>query len=134
MAHVDYYFALVSPFTYLAGARLERIADQHGATVTYKPLDLMALFAQTGGPAPFAFARLADPEVPPGRRFALTLSAAVFALTKLRSREEGEEGGVRPPVFSAAQDERATIPTSTVVVCAFALLALVAVLTLVVFG
>jgi len=52
MAHIDYYFATVSPFTYLAGTRLEDIAAKHGATITYKPLDVIALFARTGGVAP----------------------------------------------------------------------------------
>ena len=52
MAHIDYYFSTISPFTYLAGAGLEDIAARHGATITYKPLDIMALFARTGGTAP----------------------------------------------------------------------------------
>jgi 2-hydroxychromene-2-carboxylate isomerase len=52
MPHIDYYFATISPFTYLAGTRLEEIASRHGATVTYKPLDILALFARTGGTAP----------------------------------------------------------------------------------
>ncbi len=52
MAHIDYYFATISPFTYLAGQRLEEIAQKHGASITYKPLDLLALFARTGGTPP----------------------------------------------------------------------------------
>ena len=52
MAHIDYYFATLSPYTYLAGTRLEQIAQKHGATITYKPLDIMALFARTGGTPP----------------------------------------------------------------------------------
>ncbi len=52
MAHIDYYFATLSPYTYLAGSRFEEIAAKHGATVTYKPLDIMALFARTGGVPP----------------------------------------------------------------------------------
>jgi 2-hydroxychromene-2-carboxylate isomerase len=52
MAHIDYYFAAISPFTYLAGQRLEGIAAAHGATITYKPLDPMALFPRTGGQVP----------------------------------------------------------------------------------
>jgi 2-hydroxychromene-2-carboxylate isomerase len=52
MAHIDYYFSTLSPFAYLAGAGLEEIAARHGASVTYKPLDIMALFARTGGTAP----------------------------------------------------------------------------------
>ena len=51
MAHIDYYFSTVSPWTYLAGNRLEEIADRAGATVSYKPIDLGALFPRTGGVA-----------------------------------------------------------------------------------
>lgn len=51
MAHIDYYFTTVSPFTYLAGNRLEEIAAKHGATVTYRPVDLGALLPRTGGVA-----------------------------------------------------------------------------------
>ncbi|MBM1220078.1 2-hydroxychromene-2-carboxylate isomerase [Ponticoccus sp. SC2-23] len=49
MPHIDYFFATLSPFAYLAGTRLEEIAQRHGATVTYRPLDISALFARTGG-------------------------------------------------------------------------------------
>ncbi len=52
MAHIDYFFSTISPFTYLAGTRLEEIASRYGATVTYKPLDIMGLFARTGGVPP----------------------------------------------------------------------------------
>lgn len=52
MAHIDYFFATISPFTYLAGTRFEEIAQRHGATVTYKPLDVIALFGRTGGTPP----------------------------------------------------------------------------------
>ncbi|MEQ9258383.1 MAG: 2-hydroxychromene-2-carboxylate isomerase [Roseovarius sp.] len=52
MAHIDYYFSTLSPFAYLAGTRLEEIAGRHGATITYKPLDIMALFPRTGGTPP----------------------------------------------------------------------------------
>jgi len=52
MTHIDYFFATMSPFTYFAGNRLEEIAKSNGATVFYKPLDLMALFARTGGTPP----------------------------------------------------------------------------------
>ncbi|ANB33678.1 2-hydroxychromene-2-carboxylate isomerase [Rhodovulum sulfidophilum] len=49
MAHIDYFFTVISPYAYLAGNRLEEIAARHGATVTYKPVDMMALFGRTGG-------------------------------------------------------------------------------------
>lgn len=52
MTQIDYYFATVSPYTYLAGTRLEEIAARQGATITYKPLDILALFTRTGGTAP----------------------------------------------------------------------------------
>lgn len=54
MAHIDYYFGTQSPWTYLAGNRLEQIAARHGATITYKPLDLLQLFDRTGGIRPAA--------------------------------------------------------------------------------
>lgn len=49
MAHVDYYFSTLSPYCYLAGQRLEEFAARHGATITYKPFDLLSAFARTGG-------------------------------------------------------------------------------------
>jgi len=52
MAHIDYYFATISPFTYMAGTRPAEIAAKHGATITYKPLDIMQLFGRTGGTPP----------------------------------------------------------------------------------
>ena len=52
MAHIDYYFGTGSSWAYLAGARLEEIATRHGATITYKPLDLLQLFDRTGGTRP----------------------------------------------------------------------------------
>ena len=52
MAHIDYYFFTLSPYAYLAGSRLEEIAAKHGATITYRPLDPMQLFARTGGTLP----------------------------------------------------------------------------------
>ncbi len=52
MPHIDYFLSTISPFTYLAGTRLNEIAEKHGATVMYKPMDLMAVFARTGGVPP----------------------------------------------------------------------------------
>ncbi|MGI3168849.1 2-hydroxychromene-2-carboxylate isomerase [Pseudooceanicola sp. C21-150M6] len=49
MPHIDYYFVAISPWTYLAGARLEEIAGRHGATITYKPCDMARVFRATGG-------------------------------------------------------------------------------------
>ncbi len=55
MTRIAYYFSAISPYTYLAGTRLEEIAARHGAEIDYKPLDVQQLFARTGG-------------VPPGER------------------------------------------------------------------
>lgn len=52
MAHIDYFFATLSPFTYLAGLGLEKVAARHGATISYKPMDIVSLFARTGGVSP----------------------------------------------------------------------------------
>jgi 2-hydroxychromene-2-carboxylate isomerase len=49
LARIDYFFATVSPYVYLAGLRLEEIAARHGAEIAYKPLDPAALFPRTGG-------------------------------------------------------------------------------------
>ncbi|WP_093990186.1 2-hydroxychromene-2-carboxylate isomerase [Flavimaricola marinus] len=52
MPHIDYFCATLSPYVYLAGTRLEAVAAKYGATVTYKPLDVVALFGRTGGTPP----------------------------------------------------------------------------------
>ncbi|UWR08026.1 2-hydroxychromene-2-carboxylate isomerase [Ruegeria sp. B32] len=52
MADIDYFFATLSPYSYLAGLRLEEIAAKHGATIDYKPVDIIALFGRTGGVPP----------------------------------------------------------------------------------
>jgi 2-hydroxychromene-2-carboxylate isomerase len=49
MRQIDYFLAPMSPFTYLAGDRLEQIAARHGASVRYIPLDAPTLFTRTGG-------------------------------------------------------------------------------------
>lgn len=49
MPHVDYYLATISPNCYFAGTRPAEVAARHGATIAYKPLDALALFARTGG-------------------------------------------------------------------------------------
>lgn len=52
MTQIDYYFSTISPFAYLAGTRLEEIAAKHGASITYKPMDIVTLFGRTGGVRP----------------------------------------------------------------------------------
>ncbi|WP_432816711.1 2-hydroxychromene-2-carboxylate isomerase [Sulfitobacter sp. JB4-11] len=52
MPQIDYFFATLSPYCYLAGERLEAVAAKHGATINYKPFDIVAAFARTGGTPP----------------------------------------------------------------------------------
>ena len=49
MAHIDYYFALNSPWSYIGSARLAKIAGAHGATLNPVPVNLGAVFDKTGG-------------------------------------------------------------------------------------
>ena len=52
MTQSDYFFATLSPYCYLAGTRLEEVAAKHGATLNYKPFDIVAAFGRTGGTPP----------------------------------------------------------------------------------
>ncbi|AOB25810.1 MULTISPECIES: 2-hydroxychromene-2-carboxylate isomerase [Bordetella] len=47
--HIDYYFSVVSDWAYFGGERLERLARRHGATIRHKPMQLSAVYEQTGG-------------------------------------------------------------------------------------
>ncbi len=49
MAVIEYFYSLVSPYTYLAGDELEQIAVRHGTEITYRPTDFFQVFGQTGG-------------------------------------------------------------------------------------
>lgn len=46
---VDYYFSLVSPWAYLGFQNFLKVAEETGAKVNYKPVDMPKLFAETGG-------------------------------------------------------------------------------------
>lgn len=85
MPHIDYFFATISPYTYLAEERLEEIAARHGATITYKPVDLLTLFSRTGG-------------VPPGERH---ISRQEYRLQELRraSARAGVPMTMKPAFF-----------------------------------
>ncbi|HEY9037912.1 MAG TPA: DsbA family protein [Roseovarius sp.] len=48
MARIDYFFSVLSPYAYLAGDRLEQVAQAGGAHITYKPIDFMAVMARIG--------------------------------------------------------------------------------------
>lgn len=53
MSNIDFYFDFISPYSYLAHARLPDLADKYGYTITYRPIDLKAakLAAGNTGPA-----------------------------------------------------------------------------------
>jgi carboxymethylenebutenolidase len=46
---IDYYFAPFSPYAYLGHRRFVEIAAEARATVRVRPMDLIAVFAATGG-------------------------------------------------------------------------------------
>mgnify|MGYP006139012525 FL=1 len=52
MTKITYFFATISPYTYLGGLRLEKIAVKHRASIEYRPMDLMSVFSRTGGVPP----------------------------------------------------------------------------------
>ncbi len=46
---IDYYFSLISPWTYMGDAKLREIASRAGARIVYKPMKLATVFPATGG-------------------------------------------------------------------------------------
>ena len=46
---IDYYFSLISPWSYLGGDRLAEIARRHGAAINVKPVDYGRIFPASGG-------------------------------------------------------------------------------------
>ena len=85
MARIDYYLSLISPFTYLAGLELERLADRQAAEIAYKPVDLMEVFTATGG-------------VPLAKRHPARLEYREQELRRL-SRRKGLKLNIRPAHF-----------------------------------
>ena len=49
MLTVDYYFTLVSPWTYIGDSLLKEICDKHGAKIRHIPVNLGRVFEATGG-------------------------------------------------------------------------------------
>ena len=60
MATIDYYFTSSSPFTYLGHKAFEAVALKHGCGIAYKPVDVAAVFGNSGAKPPA--------ERPPARR------------------------------------------------------------------
>jgi 2-hydroxychromene-2-carboxylate isomerase len=48
MTTIDYYFMSSSPFTYLGHKAFEAVATKHGCGIAYKPVDIAAVFANSG--------------------------------------------------------------------------------------
>ena len=49
MPKIEYFYSLLSPFTYLAGLGLEEVAASHEVEIKYRPTDIASVFAETGG-------------------------------------------------------------------------------------
>lgn len=49
MKQIEYYFWINSDWAYLGADRLEQIAQRHGATILYRPVDLPHVYSRTGG-------------------------------------------------------------------------------------
>ena len=49
MIQVEYYFSLLSPWSYLGHYRFNKIAEKHNIKVIFKPIPMFDLFAETGG-------------------------------------------------------------------------------------
>ncbi len=46
---VTFYFSVLSPWVYFGGPRFHAIARESGATIVYRPIDLLRVFRETGG-------------------------------------------------------------------------------------
>jgi 2-hydroxychromene-2-carboxylate isomerase len=46
---IDYYFSFISLWSYIGSLAFAELAQRHGLRVDYKPIDLMAVFAASGG-------------------------------------------------------------------------------------
>lgn len=52
MAQIECYMSPVSSYSYLASRDFPALVARHGASVTYRPVDVVSLFARTGGKIP----------------------------------------------------------------------------------
>ena len=136
MVEIHYYFSVLSPFTYLAGDGLERIAEKHGATILYKPCDVMRIFAETGGvpvpkrhPTRQAYRLQELPRIARRAGLPITISPAhwptdpVPATTAILAAAEaggGDPGAVARALLSACWAEEKDIADPDVVAKALA--------------
>lgn len=131
MAHIDYYMITLSPFCYLAGTELEEIAAKHGATVTYKPVNLFQVFAATGGVAPadrhparLAYRTQELTRIAKGRGLPINLKPAFFpsnpapscyALIAAQNAGGGDLGGLAHAFMRACWAEEKDVAEDAVV-------------------
>jgi 2-hydroxychromene-2-carboxylate isomerase len=54
--NVDFFFDLSSPYSYMAATQIGAIAERNGATLTWKPMVLHAVFQATGNKMPISIA------------------------------------------------------------------------------
>lgn len=47
--HIDYFASLNSPWTHFGAARVEAMAERHGASLRIFPVDFGAIFAASNG-------------------------------------------------------------------------------------
>lgn len=66
MRKIDYYFDFWSPYAYLASERLAKIADKHGCTIDYHPIDLTRAKLEAGNTGP------PNLQIPPKIRYLMT--------------------------------------------------------------
>ena len=75
MPDIEYYFSVLSPYTYLAGDRLERIATSRGAGITYFPVDIATVGNETGW-------------TPPAKRHSSRLEYRLQELSRISRQED----------------------------------------------
>jgi len=94
-ATIDYYFALISPWTYLGAARFATMAECHGARVNVKPIDLSRIFPESGG-------------LPLAKRAPQRQAYRLVELQRWRDHL-GQPLNLKPKFFPAAQDQAARL-------------------------
>ncbi len=85
MTRIDYYFTLISPFSYLGHGAIQNVASRHGAELDYKPVGLMAVWENSGS-------------VPLGKRSKARQDARLIELQRWRERR-GVPLNLRPKHF-----------------------------------
>lgn len=128
MAQVDYFFSVLSPYAYLVGDGLERIAQKHEARIAYKPVDFMALKARMGGGAPHPAradymaqdiariaARLGMPLTPQPVHWPTNPAPAAYAIVAAQGAGGGDTGALVRALMRACWAEDRDVAEGDVV-------------------